>query len=149
MMTRKKKVLILSGASHMIEAVEIAKNSGLHTIVADNRIAPPAKKHADNFYSISPDNIEQIADMARSEEIDGIFTIFDDINTWHALALCKKLDLPLYTAKEQLANRSTDYRFREYCRIFNVPVVDSPAIEKLNKKEVARRKFSITKPVAS
>jgi formate-dependent phosphoribosylglycinamide formyltransferase (GAR transformylase) len=146
MITQQKKVLILSGFSYMIEVVETAKKMGLYTIVADNTVNSPAKKYADTSYTIGTDDIEQLAEMARNEKIDGVFNAFDDINAWHALALCKKLDIPLYTAGKQAEDGTANCRFREYCRSFNVPVIE----EDSNKKDTPRRLFpALIKPVAS
>jgi len=141
MINRQNKVLILSGGSHMIEAVEIAKQLGLYTVVADNIIASPAKKYADQSYNVSPSNIEQLAEIARIEKIDGVFNAFDDINTWHALALCKKLDLPFYATSRPLTNCPSAHRFKEYCRSFNVPVIEDNIKDGLYEKEVALMEF--------
>lgn len=137
MMMNKKKVLILSGASYMIEVVETAKSMGLYTILTDNMVEAPAKKYADKSYRSGMSNIEELAQIAREEQIDGVFNVFDDINTWHALALCKKMNLPIYTVSEQFRSFSGSHRFEEYCQTFNVPVIEVGAFDGLYEWEIA------------
>ncbi|TWT27313.1 hypothetical protein [Planomicrobium sp. CPCC 101110] len=137
MMMNKKKVLILSGASYMIEVVETAKTMGLYTILTDNMVEAQAKKFADKSYDSSVSNIEALVQIAKKEQIDGVFNTFDDINTWHALALCKKTDLPIYTVSEQLRTPSGSHRFEEYCQTFNVPVIEVGVFDGLYEWEIA------------
>nr|WP_254178099.1 MULTISPECIES: ATP-grasp domain-containing protein [unclassified Planococcus (in: firmicutes)] len=62
--------------------------------------------------------------MARHEHIDGVLTAFDDINTWNAQLLTDRLELPFYATKEHLEISSNKDRFKEFCRRFNVPVIE-------------------------
>ena len=130
-MTRAKqrKVLILGGITHMIDVVKTAKKMGMYTIVTDNNVGSPAKAFADRAYDISTADTERLAKIAKEEKIDGVFTAFDDINTWNALKLCKKLDLPFYASNEQLAITSNKDKFKEFCRTFNVPVIEEYSSE--------------------
>ncbi|TWT01920.1 hypothetical protein [Planomicrobium sp. CPCC 101079] len=146
MIENKKKVLILSGASYMIEAVETAKALGLYTIVTDNTMASPAKKYADKAYNSSAADLWELAEIAKIEQIAGVFNMFDDINTWHALALCKKMGLPIYTSSEQPGSYPNNYRFKEYCQTFNVPVIEVSAFDSLYALELAAMGFPAKEP---
>lgn len=126
----------------MIEVVEVAKKMGLYTIVVDNVIESAAKNYADASYNCNISDMEQLSRIARKENIDGVFNAFDDINTWHALALCKKMNLPFYTASEQFRNHSTNFRFKEYCQSFNVPVIE----EGIYERELAKLEFPVRLP---
>lgn len=126
---KQKKVLILGGITHMIEVVKTAEKMGMYTIVTDNNVDAPAKKFADKAYNINTADTEKLAVIANEEKIDGIFTAFDDINTWNALKLCKKLDLPFYASNEQLAITLNKDKFKEFCRTFNVPVIEENSSE--------------------
>lgn len=123
-MEKQKKLLILGGISHMIDVVETAKNMGLYTIVTDNNEASPAKKHADQAFDISTADIDALERMARQEQIDGVLTAFDNINTWNAQLLTGRLGLPFYATKEHLEISANKDRFKDFCRRFDVPVIE-------------------------
>ncbi|MFC4712845.1 ATP-grasp domain-containing protein [Planococcus dechangensis] len=123
-MVKQKKLLILGGITHMIDVVETAKNMGLYTIVTDSNKESPAKKFADKSYSISTADIDALEFLAQQEEISGVLTAFDDINTWNAQLLTERLGLPFYATKEHLDISSNKDRFKEFCRRFNVPVIE-------------------------
>lgn len=149
--TKQKKILILSGISHMVNVVETAKRMGYYTIVTDKAPGSPAKKVADKSYDISTSEIERLAEMAKHEQIDGVFNGFDDLNTWHALALCEKLGLPYYATEEQLEICSNKDQFKEHCRKFGVPVSEEYEIDaELQDEDIAKLTFPvIIKPVDS
>ena len=149
--TKQKKILILSGISHMVNVVETAKNMGYYTIVTDKAPGSPAKKAADKSYDISTSEIDRLAEMAKHEQIDGVFNGFDDLNTWHALALCEKLGLPYYATEEQLEICSNKDQFKEHCRKFGVPVSEEYEIDaNLQEEDLAKLTFPvIIKPVDS
>ncbi len=146
----KKKILILGGTFHMVDVVETAKRIGLYTIVTDNAVGSPAKKVADRSFNISTSAIDQLVQLGKQEQIDGVFTAFDDINTWHAVALCKKLGLPFYATLDQLAITSHKDRFKDYCRTFGVPVIDQYACDPSQPGCLPEVEFPvIVKPVDS
>lgn len=149
--TKQKKILILSGIAHMVNVVETAKRMGYYTIVTDKAPGSPAKKVADKSYDISTSEIDRLAEMARHEQIDGVFNGFDDLNTWNALALCEKLGLPYYATEEQLEICSNKDQFKEHCRKFGVPVSEEYVIDaKLQDEDIAKLTFPvIIKPVDS
>ncbi|HSP22676.1 MAG TPA: hypothetical protein VLQ20_10185 [Planococcus sp. (in: firmicutes)] len=126
-----RKVLILGGITHMIDVVKTAKKMGMYAIVTDNNVGSPAKKFADKAYDISTADTEKLAKIANEEGIDGIFTAFDDINTWNALKLCKKLNLPFYASNEHLAITSNKDKFKEFCQTFQVPVIEEYSSEEI------------------
>lgn len=146
----KKKILILGGTFHMVNVVETAKRMGYYTIVTDNMVGSPAKKIADLSYDISTADIQKLAEIGREEQIDGVFTAFDDINTWHAVALCKTLHLPFYATPTQLEITSHKDRFKEYCRTFGVPVIEEYECDPIQDPELPVVEFPvIVKPVDS
>ncbi len=147
----QKKLLILSGIAHMVNVVETAKKMGYYTIVTGNVPGSPAKKVADKYYDISTADIDQLAEMAKQEQIDGVFNGFDDLNTWNALALCEKLGLPYYATKEQLEICSNKDQFKAHCRKFGVPVSEEYEIDvNLLDEDIAKLTFPvIIKPVDS
>lgn len=147
----QKRILLLSGIAHMIDVVQTARSMGLYTIVTDRDAASPAKKTADKSYDVSTSDIDRLAEIAKEEEIDGVFNGFDDVNTWNALALCERLGLPYYATYEQLEICSNKDRFKNHCRQFNVPVVEEYSLANgLDEEVLAGLRFPvIIKPVDS
>lgn len=149
--TQKKRILILGGSRHMVNVVETAKKRGFYTIVIDKEAGSPAKSYADKSYDISTAEIEEVTKLAKAEGIDGIFTAFEDVNTWHAQTLCEKLGLPFYATKEQLDICSNKDKFKEYCRSYQVPVIEEyPFAGSMDDETLAALDFPvIVKPVDS
>lgn len=147
----QKKLLILGGTDHMIDVVKTAKKMGYFTLVADNNPEAPAKQHAHQAYDISTADIEGMVALAKTQQVDGVFTAFEDINTWNAEAIAGQLGLPFYATKDQLEISSNKNKFKEYCRRFGVPVIQEYAANgKLEEEELRQMKFPvIIKPVDS
>jgi biotin carboxylase len=147
----QKKILILGGIFHMIDVVKTARKMGFYTIVTDNVDDSPAKSYADKAYNISTADIDAVMAMAKAENVSGIFTAFEDINTWHAQILCEKLNLPFYATKEQLEITSNKDQFKAFCKKFEVPVIDEYELTSDGIEQAASNmKFPvIIKPVDS
>lgn len=122
-MRKQKKVLILGGIKQMIGVVEAAKRMGFYAIVSDNEFGSSAKAYADKSYNYSPAENAELAKLTAEENIEGIFTAIDDINLWNALKLCKTTGLPMFTSQEQMNMGTAKNKFLEFCRIFNVRVL--------------------------
>ena len=86
----------------MIDVVKKAKEMGLYTIVCDYSPTSPAKLFADKAYDVSTIDINLLEDIARKEKVDGVFAGFEDLNTWNALKLCKRIGKKFYASEEQL-----------------------------------------------
>lgn len=140
----QKKILILGGIDHMIDVVKTAKDMGYFTIVADNNPESPAKKYADKAFDISTAEIDEMVDLGRMEGVDGVFTAFEDINTWNAEAIARRLGLPFYATKEQLEISSNKNRFKEFCRHYGVPVIQEYTADgTLEETELQKMKFPV------
>lgn len=146
-----KKILILGAYTHMVDIVKTAKSLGFYTVVVDRDAGSPAKTFADKSYDISTADIARLVEIAREENISGVINGFDDINTWHAFALCEKLNLPFYATKKQLEICSNKDQFKEYCRSYGIPVIEEYKIEdSLSDADFSKFVFPvIIKPVDS
>lgn len=125
---KNKKLLILGGISHMIDVVTTAKNMGIYTIVVDYDKYSPAKRLSDKSYTVSTTDIDSLVSIAKKEKIDGVFTGFEDTNTYTALQLTKELNLPFYATEEQLNITSDKQKFKRLCEEFNIPIVKTYAV---------------------
>lgn len=118
-----KKLLVLGATGLICDAVKIAKEMGVYTVVTDYYPNSPAKKLADKSYTVSTTDIDALEKIAREEKIDGVFTGFSDVNLFSALDLCERLDLPFYATREQINITTNKLKFKEMCRKYNVPTV--------------------------
>ena len=147
-MLKGKRLLILGGISHMIDVVNTAKNLGVFTIVTDFDSESPAKKISDKSYDISTTDIDALETIGRLERIDGVFSGFEDKNTFNALELCKRLNLPFYATKDQLEVSSNKSKFKEYCKKYNIPTVETYRIDDIKNVEIKDIEYPvIVKPV--
>ena len=116
-----KKLLILGGFPQMIDVVMTAKAMGVYTIVADREPSSPAKRFADQKVDISTDRVAELEQLCRQEQVDGVFTGFEDFNIHIACELCKRLELPFYATQEQLSIVTNKHHFKAVCREYGVP----------------------------
>ena len=148
---KNRKLLILGGIPHMIDVVKKAQQMGLYTIVCDYSPTSPAKSIADKAYDVSTTDIDQLEDIAKKENIDGVFAGFEDLNTWNALKLCKRIGKKFYATEEQLQITSNKYLFKQKCRDIGVPVVPEYYLNSIEDIEnLSQSDFPlIVKPVDS
>ena len=117
----------------MIDIVMTAKNMGIYVIVVDRDQSSPSKRFADKSFNISTDDVSALEAICRDEDVDGVFTGFEDFNIHIARELCTRLALPFYSTEEQLSIVTNKLLFKEQCRRYGVPVIEqytlSQAIE--------------------
>lgn len=118
-----KKLLILGATGYFCEAVKQAKKMGIYTIATDYFPNSPAKAIADKAYDVSTTDIDRLEEIAREEQIDGVFVAWSDINHYVAQQLCERLGLPFYATYEQLCTFTNKHEFKACCRKYNVPTV--------------------------
>jgi len=141
-----KKILFLGGFPQMIDIVQTAKEMGIYTIVADRETDSPAKKYADQAETISTDMLDVLEDICRKENVNGVFTGFEDFNIHNACALCQRLGLPFYATPQNLEIVTNKELFKKECRRYGVPVVEQYTMQDAIEKE----KYPyIVKPVDS
>lgn len=123
MTIKGKKLLILGGTTLLIHVVNTAKQLGVYTIVTDKDPLSPAKAFADKAYNVSTGDMQALMELAKKEEIDGVFTGYEDFNTTVACQLCEKLNLPFYATQDQIDITKSKILFKETCKKYGVPVV--------------------------
>ncbi len=119
-----KKLLFLGGFPQMIEVVMTAKKMGIYTLLADRDPASPAKRFVDRAYDVSTDDLDALTAICTDEQVDGVFTGFEDFNIHIAERLCCRLGLPFYATRDQLAIVTDKNRFKDVCRECRVPVIE-------------------------
>ncbi len=118
-----KRLLILGGTTLLTHVVYTAKQLGVYTIVTDKDPLSPAKACADKAYNISTGDMQALIELAKKENIDGVFTGYEDFNTTVACQLCEKLKLPFYATQAQIDITKSKILFKEVCKKYGVPIV--------------------------
>lgn len=135
----KKTLLFLGGTGAMYDAVELAKQKGIYTIVADYFPNSPAKRIADKSYLVSTTDIDKVIEIAKENKIDGVFTGYSDANLPPARAVADALGLPFYATNEQIEVTTNKLLFKQTCREHGIPVVPEYALDKnLNPEDLAK-----------
>ncbi len=120
---KNKRLLILGGTTLLIHVVNTAKQMGVYTVVTDKDPQSPAKKYADKAYNISTGDMDALIDLVKKENINGVFTGYEDFNTTVACQLCKKMNMPFYATQKQIDITKNKMMFKETCLKYGVPVV--------------------------
>jgi biotin carboxylase len=123
--------MILGGIPHMLDIVSQAKAWGMYTIVCDYDPVSPSKAIADKSYNVSTTDIDSLVEIGSDLHIDGVFNAFEDLNTWSALKICERLNLPFYASERQLQIASDKLLFKEMCMQCGLPVTQQYVINDL------------------
>lgn len=128
------KILILGGGLQQLPAIRKAHEMGLEIIVADYLERPPGKAESDRFYRISTRDKEQILELARQEEVDGVLAFASDPAAETAAYAAEQLGLSGgYTrAAEVLGHKRC---FREFLSEHELPVPGHVGLTKKTDKE--------------
>ena len=118
-----KKVMMLGATTSSVQFVKAAHEMGVAVVAVDMSETAAAKAIADKAYTQSTVEVDKLVEIARKEQIDGVITGYDDINTGVAVELCRRLELPFYATKEQIDITKNKIQFKELCKRFSVPVV--------------------------
>lgn len=146
-----KKLLVLGATGLIYDAVEIANQMGIYTVVTDYYPNAPAKRIAAKSYDVSTVDIDALEAIAHDENIDGVFTGFSDVNLHSALALCERLGLPFYATREQIDVTTNKLAFKDLCRKYNIPTVPQYELDsRLLPEHLSKIKYpAMVKPADS
>lgn len=145
-----KRILFLGGHILTVHLVNKAHEMGMYTIVTDYIPDAPAKKCADKAYDISTLDIDALVDMARKENVDGVFTGYVDVNLAPCRKVCERLGLPFYATLEQLDATMNKVNFKNNCRKYDIPVVQDIPAQYLTNGEFMKISYPvIVKPADS
>lgn len=118
-----KRLLILGGTVASYDLVKLAKEMGVHTIVADDRQHGTAKDIADEKVLISTADIDTLAQYVRDNRIDGVFCSPSEFNIRNAIQLCKQTGLPFYASQEQWDLCNNKRSFKQHCSNNGLPYI--------------------------
>lgn len=144
-----KKLLILGGSSLMIDPVLKAKELGLYTIVTDwhELEKSPAKRIADEYWTISLMDYDQLVPKIQESKIDGILTGFTDAFLLAYQHLCELTGLPCYATKEVFETTMDKAKFKQLCRDNDVPIIPEYDLSTFDPNAISEKNKVIIKPV--
>ena len=123
-----KKLLFFDGSSLAACAVERARKMGVRTIVANYYPAEksPAKRIADEAWTVDFSNVEKMVELIKEHHIDGIFVGWTDSHLPYYAQICEKAGLPCCGTAEQFDILSNDKRrFKEFCVQYGIPTPEA------------------------
>lgn len=150
-MNRKKRVLMLGGSLAQVPSIKKAKEMGLYVITCDYLPDNPGHKYSDEYYNVSTTDKEQVLELAKTLELDGIVCYASDPAAPTAAFVAEALHLPTspYRSVDVLCNK---HKFRAFLKehgFYTPSSVFASGIEELSK-EVRKLRFPlIVKPVDS
>ena len=118
-----KKLLFIGASGHFELAIKKAQELGIYTIVINNNDNAMAKVYADLAVHVDTYNPDEVLEFAIKNQIDGVFTSWNEVNLYTTAYVAKKMGIPFYANKEQLDGLVTKFAFKETCRKYGVPVI--------------------------
>lgn len=94
------RLLILGSMDEFVDLVKIARERGIYTVVVDGYSDGPAKKYADKSFNIDVRRTQEIADLCKRENVDGIIASFSDLLAECLVDIADKAGLPCYAKPE-------------------------------------------------
>ncbi len=152
-MLNGKKLLVLGGTYASYDVVKTAQSMGVYVIVTDNLPLGQgsAKRIADEVWSVSTNDFDELEKLICKNGIDGIFCGPSEFNVKNMILLCARCGLPCYATPEQWETSSNKGTFKEYCKKFDIPTAPEYSYEMFLKDDGDREVSYpvIVKPVDS
>lgn len=145
----KHRLLILGSLREFVQLIETAKSRGIYTIVCDGYKNSIGKQHADKFYDIPPGNIEEIAEICRKEQVDGIITSFSDYLFECMVKIARLANLKCYFSPEKLHLYRNKYDMKKMLDELDIVNAKYAVInEAFSDEELAHLQFPVvSKPL--
>lgn len=130
-----KKLLILGATRQHSEIVKESQSLGIKTYVADYYENSPAKKIADKSFLVSAIDVEKLVSICKEENIDGIFTGYNDMLLPYNQEICNILNKPFCGNKENINTCIDKELFKKSCVKSGVSIVPWISVNKENYLE--------------
>ncbi len=133
-----KKLLVIGGAFQHCKLVEAAKELGVITYVTDYLPIEkaPAKQIADKYFMHNITDIDEIAEMCKTEGVDGVISTSLDACQLPYYEVCAKLGLPCFGTKEQFHILTDKTAFKKCCVENGVDVIPEYKLADFETKEI-------------
>ena len=149
---QKKKLMLLGGLRYLIPVIESAHQLGVHVITVDNVPGNIAHKYSDEHHYLSIVEQEEILNLARQLQINGIMSFAVDPGVVTASYVAEKMGLPFAGSYDSVRILQNKDLFRQFLSDhgFNVPLAGSYKTCEEAKKDIKRFGFPlIVKPTDS
>lgn len=120
---KKDRLLVLGGLAQVCDIVERAKQDGIIVAVTDNVPNSPAKRIADQSYSVSVTDVDGIVELCRREGISAVMNYCVDPAQKPYQQICERLDIPCYGTKSQFEILTNKDHFKRTCEENGVDIV--------------------------
>ena len=118
-----KRLLFIGASGHVGAAIQEANRLGVYTIAANYSPNAYGKRFAALPAEVDTYVPDAVLAFAKEQNVDGVFTGWNEVNIFTAEYVAKKLRLPFYGTKAQADRLVTKKAFKDTCREFSVPVV--------------------------
>lgn len=122
---KNKKLLVLGSTKLIASIVQKAKDMGVFVGVTDSRPLEqaPAKNIADAYYFIDFSHEDEVVELIKKEQYDGLLTGFTDSYMEYYLRICQKAGLPCCGNNNSIQIAIDKSAFKKACKENNVPVI--------------------------
>ncbi|MEM7487126.1 MAG: carbamoyl-phosphate-synthetase [Bacteroidota bacterium] len=131
-----KKLMILGGNPETGVLVETAISMGIYTIVVDMTPNSPAKKHASESYDIDVFKVNDVVQLAKDKNVDGVLVGVADVLVKPYWEICNKLNLPCYATEKAVEAFCSKDGYKRYCAKYDVQ--DIPGIYLTRDSEIRK-----------
>ena len=97
---KKMKALVLAGAPSQVVLLNLLKERGIYTILADNNPNAVARPYADKFVKVDLMDVEAVKQVAICEKVDFLITVCADQVLITVAKVSQMLGLPCYIDPE-------------------------------------------------
>lgn len=141
---KDKKLFLMGGGAYSKDILKYKEEKGFKIVALGNNENAPIVRIADAFYKIDTQDVDAVCEVARKENVSGIFVGASEFNIVPAIRVSEKTGVNFYVNDAQwdvLANKA---KFKEACRKNGVPVVPEFDIKPgYTKDEVAKLEFPV------
>lgn len=92
----QQRLMILGSMDEFIELVKKARKRGIYTVVCDGYADGPAKKYADKSYDVDIRKVDEIVEVCKKEQLNGIIASFSDILFEYLVKIAYRAGLKTY-----------------------------------------------------
>ena len=120
---KQKRLMLLGGLRYLIPVIKAAHQQGYWVITCDNIPHNIAHKYSDEYINVSIVDREEILNIAKEKQIDGIMSFACDPGVITASYVQEKMGLPSFGPYESVLILQNKDRFRAFLEKhgFNVP----------------------------
>jgi biotin carboxylase len=129
---QNRRLLILGGNPETKTLVDLAKEMGVFTIVADPNPLAPAKKTASIKVNVDGMDVDAIVNQAKKYCAEGVLVGVADILVPTYQRVCEELGFPCYATPDIIAAFSSKDGFIATCKSYGVSTIPTFALDDLS-----------------